>query len=398
MKAQAAIAAGADWRAALDEATQQLPIISDGTPIDLTLLFASDEYGDDMSALLAEVRRRIPAGVLVGCSGTGVIGPSREIEGEPAIALQVLSLPGIKLTPAYLTPQDIEAEQMARIWITKLDGVKKENVNAWIFFTDPYSVNGDRLLAFLGTINQGVPLIGGLASGADQTLGTYLFINDNVYQEGAVGVAVGGDYEVRTIVSQGAAPIGEPWTITQVYGNVIESIGSRPAFEVLSETFEALPIALQDRARSNLLIGLAMDEYRDEFNRGDFLIRNLIAVDRESGAIAVGAYPREGQTVQFQLRDPQAADEDLKEMLIRASFDLGGQQPVGALLCSCVSRGVDLFGSPDHDAMAVSERFGALPVAGFFCSGEIGPVARQNYLHGFTASIALILPKATAQA
>jgi small ligand-binding sensory domain FIST len=198
---------------------------------------------------------------------------------------------------------------------------------------------------------------------------------------------------VRTVVSQGAAPIGQAWTITGVKANFIETIAMRPALEVLQETFDQLTPEMQERARSNLLVGLAMDEYKDELGRGDFLIRNLAGVDRESGALAIQAYPREGQTIQFQIRDPETADEELSLLLSRAKDELGGRQPVGALLCACNGRGVGLFGEPNHDAEKLEELMGPIPVAGFFCNGEIGRVGKQNYLHGFTASIALIVPK-----
>src|SRR5204863_5819507 len=117
---------------------------------------------------------------------------------------------------------------------------------------------------------------------------------------------------------------------------------------------------------------------------------NLVQVDEESGAIAVGALPREGQTIQFQVRDPDAADDELKTMLGILKNDLGDRKPLGALLCSCNGRGTGLFGTPDHDAAALATALGPVPVAGFFCNGEIGPIDGKNFLHGYTASIALI--------
>jgi small ligand-binding sensory domain FIST len=194
------------------------------------------------------------------------------------------------------------------------------------------------------------------------------------------------------VVSQGAEPIGQSWTITDVEQNIVKTIGGRPALEVLIETLQGLPAPVQERASRNLLAGLAMDEYRDEFRRGDFLIRNLVGVDQETGAIAVGTYPRVGQTIQFQVRDARAADEELAEMLGGAVEALG-ETAAGALLCSCNGRGAGLFGEPHHDATAVAKRFGQLPVAGFFCNGEIGPVGGRNFVHGFTASIAFFVPK-----
>jgi len=195
------------------------------------------------------------------------------------------------------------------------------------------------------------------------------------------------------VVSQGATPIGQPWTITGARGNLLETVGGRPAYQVLVETVQSLPPELQPRAARNLLVGLAIDEYKAEFRRGDYLIRNLLGVDRASGALAIGAFPRVGQTLQFQMRDAAAADEDLRELLTRARQALGDTRPVAALLCSCNGRGVGMFGVPDHDARGVAAAFGALPLAGFFCNGEIGPVGGKTFLHGFTASLALIVPR-----
>jgi small ligand-binding sensory domain FIST len=154
---------------------------------------------------------------------------------------------------------------------------------------------------------------------------------------------------------------------------------------------------VQIRARTNLLVGLAADEYRDRFGRGDFVIRNLLGVDHASGALALSATPRVGQTVQFQIRDAGAADDELRTMLSATHTELGGRSPVAALLCSCNGRGTGLFGTPDHDALALAGEFGSVPAAGFFCNGEIGPVGGVPFLHGFTASIGLIVPTSRSQ-
>jgi small ligand-binding sensory domain FIST len=392
MKAEAAIATGPDWRDALAQAAGQLPMLAGADPVDLTLLFASDAYAPEFDDLLTEVRLLTGGGALLGCSGQGIIGTGKEVEQEPALSLQVFSLPGVELTAARLEPEDVGHPGAVESWSKRFDARESEDFNAWLFFVDPFSTNGDHVVELLASGDKNVPLIGGLASGDYRRRATYVFLNDQVFRNGATGIAIGGAYTVKTIVSQGAMPIGRPWTITDVRGNHVETIGMRPALDILTETFEALSPDMQQRAQRNLLVGLAIDEYQDELQRGDFLIRNLVAIDQQSGSIAIGAYPRIGQTIQFQLRDPIAADEELKEMLLRTQMDLGDQQPVGALLCSCNGRGVGLFGEPNHDAQALLERFGAIPTAGFFCNGEIGPVGSKNFVHGFTASIALIVP------
>jgi small ligand-binding sensory domain FIST len=308
------------------------------------------------------------------------------------MSLQVLSLPGATLTPLRLDAEEAAGPDAADLIRERL-GEHVLDINAMFLFVDPFSVDGERLLFTVAEVDEDLPVVGGLASSKFSRRGTYVLLDDDVYEDGLAGVAMGGAYEVKTVVSQGAAPLGQAWTITGVQDNLVKSIGMRPAIEVLGDMFKRLPPEIQVRARANLLVGLAMNEYRDEFGRGDFLIRNLMGVDRETGAVAIGAMPREGQTLQFQLRDPTAADEDLRELLGKARQELEGREIAGAVLCSCNGRGIGLFGAPDHDARTFMEEMGSIPVAGFFCNGEIGPVGGRNFLHGFTASIALILPK-----
>ena len=183
------------------------------------------------------------------------------------------------------------------------------------------------------------------------------------------------------------------WTLTRVEQNLIHEIGNRPAYAVLADTFGQLTPAEQRKTRGNVFIGLVINEYLEEFHRGDFLVRNLLAGDPQSGILAVGAMPRAGQTVQFQRRDATAANEDMCELLERAKHKLGGAMVYGACLCSCNGRGRNLFGTPNHDAQAVQEHFGPTGLAGFFCNGEIGPVGEKNFLHGYTASLALFVGK-----
>ena len=388
--AQSAIAEHEDWQQALamvlDETRAQRT-----SPVDLALLFASAAYGDDLAALVRRARAETGATVLIGCSGQGIIGPSREVEGPPSVSLLTLSLPGAGLEAGWLGQRELEARQTPADWHAAT-GVEPDSANGWLVFADPFHIHVDSLVNGLQAAYPSAPQIGGLASGAPRERRTFVFLNDRVYEEGAVAMALCGPYTVRTVVSQGAEPISQPWTITAARGHVVQTIGHRPALEVLGEAIHSLPAEQQRRARGNLLVGLAMDEYKDTFGRGDFLIRNLMQVDRQSGAIAIGAHPRVGQTIQFQLRDAQAADEELAMLLERAGEQLGERRPLAALLCSCNGRGAGLFGRPNHDVEAVQQRLALQPIAGFFCNGEIGPVGPRNFVHGYTASIGLIVP------
>ena len=171
--------------------------------------------------------------------------------------------------------------------------------------------------------------------------------------------------------------------VTKAHENVILELGGQTPLDQLQEMWATLTPLDHQLVQRGLMIGRAVSEYRDTFRRGDFLIRHLVGLDRDTGAIAVGDHVRVGQTVQFHVRDADSADEDLRLMLQAAGPAAGG------LLFSCNGRGTRLFSGPNHDAQAVCQAAGAIPLAGFFAQGELGPVGGENFIHGFTASVVL---------
>ena len=191
------------------------------------------------------------------------------------------------------------------------------------------------------------------------------------------------------MVAQGCRPVGDPYTITGADGNLIFELGGRPPLARLQELAAALPAWERDLLARGAHLGIVINENRAEPRQGDFLIRGIVGADPESGAIAVGDEVRVGQAVQFHLRDARSADEDLRRTLQQECAALGGRRAAGALLFTCNGRGSRLFAEPDHDAGLLAKMLGEIPVAGFFCNGELGPVGGQNFLHTFTASIAL---------
>ena len=198
------------------------------------------------------------------------------------------------------------------------------------------------------------------------------------------------DVSIHTIVAQGAEPIGRPMTISECDSNIIKKLGSRPALHVLRETIQELDETTRRRAINNLLVGLVMDEYKHEHGRGDFLIRNILGGDEETGAIAISANVHAGQSLQYQFRDSVAADADLQEHLEKCSEKIRQNETVlGSILCSCNGRGKGLFGQPNHDVQSLMDVIGSKPTAGFFCNGEIGPVGSTTFLHGYTSSFGI---------
>lgn len=388
--ARAAIVADERWENALQQALEQMSGLE---RIDAVILFASSLYAEHYPAMLAQIRKATNTPLLIGCSGEAVIGRNLELEDIPALSLLAISLPGATLYPVRFNQAMIDACETPFAWRARLD-IQLNDVNAWLIFADPFRMEIEPLIDGLASAYGECPIMGGMASSSTPgARRTHIFFNDEVLTEGGIGLAIGGPYTLLPVVSQGCEPIGETWTITSVRDNLIQTISNRPAYDMLVETFKSLPHNGQHRASRNLLVGLAADEYLETFQRGSFLVRPLIGVERGTGALAIGALPRVGQTVQFQMRDAIAADLDLTELLDQVNATLGHQLPIAGVLCTCNGRGVSLFGTPHHDACAVTRQLGAFPLAGLFCNGEIGPIGARPFLHGFTASLALLIQK-----
>jgi small ligand-binding sensory domain FIST len=361
-----------DTGAAIDEALGQVEAGHGGEPGDLALIFASIHHADGLARAARAVRDRgLGRAAVLGCTCESVVGAGREVEGGPALAVWSASLPG-----AVVEPMAINHEEPP--------SVETEGADALLVLGDPFRFDADAWLRRLGAELPGLRAFGGMASGGHRMGEDRLVLDGAFAEQGAVGVALRG-VTIDSVVSQGCRPIGRPMIVTKVEGNIIRELGRRPALAVFQEVYAGLSPEDQERVRSGLHLGQVIDEYRESFGRGDFLVRNVLGADREGG-IAVGDLVRVGRTVQFHVRDAESADEDLRHLADAAA----GAEPVaGALLFTCNGRGSRLFAGPDHDVSALRERIGPVPIAGFFARGEIGPIGGHNFVHGFTASVAL---------
>jgi len=360
--------------------------------ISLGLVFMSPKFFPHAAQVLEILRLHARIPLLVGCSGGGLVANAEELESAGGLVLALYHLPGAKLKAVRFTQDQVEAAEGENFWQSET-GIAKDTANGWLAFIDPFHLDGEKWLRSWNQSFSSVPVYGGMASGNFPEPLTQLYLDGEVFEDGGVAIAIGGDVALAGVISQGCTPIGEAWTLTRVQQNFIQHIGNRPAYAVLSETVQQLSADEQRKVQGNLHIGLAVNEYLEEFQRGDFLVRNLIGGDPNSGVLQVGALPRMGQTIQFQRRDAATASEDLNELLTRARKNLANTEIYGGCLFCCNGRGKNLFGRPSHDAALVQAHFGPTGVAGFFCNGEIGPVGEKNFLHGFTAAIALFVKK-----
>ncbi|MGH3832704.1 MAG: FIST signal transduction protein [Pseudonocardiaceae bacterium] len=373
------LAVGPDLAAAESALAQALAPLRGQRP-DLLCLFVC---GDDPAMVeVAGTRAMEVAGarITLGCTAGGVIGAGRGVENEPAVSVFAACLPEVRCTPLRLeltrSPDGAAVTGMPRRRCDDAVAVLLADP-----FTFPVADFVQRSHAELG----GLPLIGGVASGPRGGESARLFLDGHSVPAGAVGVVLGGPVEARPVVSQGCRPFGPPMIVTKAENNVLLELAGMPALAKLEQIVAGLPDPDRSAALRGLQIGVAMDEYVEEHERGDFLIRGVLGADQQLGAIAITDVVEVGRTVRFQVRDASAADEDLTELFTR--FRADGPAVGGALLFSCNGRGRAMFPSADHDVLAVRAGLDTTGVAGFFAAGEIGPVGGRNHLHGFTASI-----------
>lgn len=371
-------------QAAADELVRAIREQLGSAPINVAFLFISIQHADQADALAQALRKALDPATFVGCTGEGVIATGQELETGPAASLWAAHLPGVVAQPLRLSFSSVHDQFSLRHW-PEIDA-DGDTPSSMLLFADPFSTPMQDVLAVLEERYPGTRALGGLAGGGQDLGENRLFLDGEVYTDGLVGVSLSGHLAVHSVISQGCRPIGERFIVTKSEHNVIHELGGRPALQCLQMVFGQLSSEERSQAQRALHIGIAMDEQRSHFTRGDFLIRNLLGADQQTEAIVIGDVVQEGQTVQFQVRDAQSADEDLR-VLLAASHP--GALPRGALLFSCCGRGKGLFGIPNHDAALLGEQLGAIPVAGFFAQGEVGPVGGRNFLHGYTASIAI---------
>ena len=353
-----------------------------GAKPDLALLFISRQHAPELEDAAALVAKGLKGCHLIGCTAEAVIGGKVEHEGKPAITLWAASMPRATIRSSQIS-LEVTADGDAFQGIPEIP----DGPTTMLLLPEPFSFPTDDFLVRMHEDHPGVNVLGGMASAARSPGENRLFLGDQVLVDGAFSVLISGPVRVWPIVSQGCRPFGKPLVVTRAEKNLIHELGGKPALEKLSQELKELSVEERAMLERGLHVGIAIDARKREHRRGDFLVRNVIGFSRDESSIAVADVVKPGTTIQFHLRDAKTASEDL-EYLLRDSRG-SGCTPRGALIFSCNGRGKRMFEVPSHDALCFARELGDLPLAGFFAAGEIGPVGGQNFIHGFTASIAL---------
>ena len=349
---------------------------------DLCVVFVGAAHLESTRAILEIVHSRLAPAALIGCGAGGVIGGDVELEEDAGAVVWALSAPGAEVEAYALTTVALASD-------VALGGLPEDPADlgeAMFVLADPTTFSAEALLVHLNEARPSMPVLGGLASAALEG-SACLLLDSEVVDEGAVAVSIKG-VEVLPCVSQGAAPVGPEMTVTGAEGNLVSELASKPALDRLREVIEGLDHHEQALAAEGLLIGVVIDENQPEYERGDFLVRPIVGVDPGAGAVAIANQMRVGQTVRIHVRDASSASRDLREALATRALALGDAGAAGTLVFSCNGRGSHMFDEPSHDAGVLADVLGA-PAGGFFAAGEIGPVGGRNFLHGFTATMAV---------
>lgn len=379
-----ALVEGGSLAEAVDRAVDEA-LIELGARPDLAVLFVQSRYGAELETAGPRVSERARARHVIGCTAAGVVGTGREVEGQAAVSLLLGVLPDAHLVPFSFSHDELMVMSQPDDLRARL-GLARSEEPRFLLFADPFTSDADLVLLRLREAYPSCPAAGGLVSGGTRPGRHVMYLDGSFVKHGVAGLAIAGT-PVRNVVSQGCRPVGRRFVITRAEQQKVLQLSGQPALAAIQT--EIAKLSDEDRmlARSNLLIGRVSHEAQADFGRGDFLIRNFVAASETEGAVVIADHVRVGQTVQLQLRDADTAREDLDAML--GEVEHWDDAPRAVLAFACAGRGRGLFAEPDHDARAVARHLGDVPVAGFFCNGEFGPVGGDTFLHGFTLSLAL---------
>lgn len=374
--------------------------IGSATP-DLAVIFCSVAFAEEYDRFPGLVKDALGAKALLGTTGMGVIGVGSEVEERPAVAVSAATLPGVSVAPFHVDAGKVEAlGPSPKRWAEFLRAPEDEPVN-FLLFGHPFASPIDDLVTGLDQAFPAGRKVGGLASGGRTADSVAVFLGERAYFEGAVGAALWGDLDFDVIVAQGCRPVGPALKVTKAAGPDIYKIDGEPAYERLLAVVNSLAEPDRLLARRALFVGVALEGHEKEGQfqyDGGYLVRNIMGADPNAGVVRVGHAFHDGQTVRLQVRDARTAEEELARMLGEYRAKVGGLERAGALMFQCNGRGSNLFGVEGHDARVFREGLGEVPLSGFFCNGEIGPVGEVTYLHGYTSSIGILRPRAPRSA
>jgi small ligand-binding sensory domain FIST len=359
-----------------------------GGPADLAIVFATGEHADEIPSLLESVERATGTPYVVGCSASGVIAGGREVEDGPAIGVLSVRSDAIRATP-FLFRDSGDHGLTAGIHVGQRLAGSRATEDVVLVWPDPFRVRPDRMLQGLDATLGSIPVAGGAASCAGGTMETFQFNGCEAGCGAVSGVRLAGGVRHQVAVTQGCRPLGEPLRVTGAHENLVLELDGVPALEALRKLSPHDPTEDPEGTLTSLSVALLPEGSGGVHRPGEYLVRNILAVDPDTGVIAVAAEVEEGQSLLFAIREPEAARADVERMAQRAA---AAAPPGGysfGLYFNCLARGRSLYGREGVDAGILSRYLKDVPILGFFCNAEIAPVAGMNHLFTYTGVLVL---------
>ncbi len=353
---------------------------------DLAVVFATVDYRNEYTQLCEAVQRISGCDHLIGCSGMGVLTSDGEFEGTSVVAVLVLRSDQLSVLSFCVSEDD-----RLPIGTTIRSHIQSEvrDNSLLVVLPDVRCAQPAELVQQIGGSGEVLPIVGGAASGDPISGQMHQWCGTEITESSVAGALLTGNFHAEIGVAQGCQPIGSPIEITRAEDNLIFELDGREAVEVLQESIALLTEEDIQRSGRMIFIGIAMDTSNRLPRPGDYLIRNITGIDPQSAAVGVAERIETGQIVQFHLRNPFAAAEDIRAIVNRLHEKTQAHPPAFGLYFNCLGRGTGLYGEPNHDIQIIKEKFPDLPIIGFFGNAEFAPIGSRNFAHAYTGALVL---------
>lgn len=383
MRFHGALAAGDDVETCCRTITESIQQGLGTEAPDLVVVFATTHFGPQLDRIPVLLHERLGCRSLIGCTGQSLICGEQVVADRPALAVLAGRLPGVQLDVAVLGNAELPNPDAPPGAWHELMPASVAPRRGMVVLCEPFHCDTRALLAGLDYGWPDVPKLGGVASGSRHPEGHALFAGRATHRQGAVVLSVAGEARIDPVVSQGCRPIGRPGRITKADRNRLVAVDEQPAGRFVQRQLAALGADdLELARRGPLFLGIESDPFALPGNSGnEYLVRNIFGLEPESGHLLVGEHLASGRQVQLHLRDRDSSERDLRLRLNEAH----PAETAGGLLFRCLGRD----GSDERQFAGVAP---GVPLVGFHCNGEIGPVGATTHLHGYTASFALFRP------
>lgn len=387
LKAGVGLSTGSDGAFAAAEAVERAAL-SLGERPDLCIAFVTGDHADDLPDILATLQTGSGTPYVVGCSAAGVVAEGREVEDEPAVGVLALASDAMRATPFLFRDAGDQGLSAGIHLGQRLVGSRGQD-DLVLVWPDPYRMHPGRLLHGLDATLGGVPVAGGAASSSREFPATFQFSGREMSSAAVSGVRLGGEFRRRVVVAQGCHPVGEPLRVTRAEHNLVYELDGRPALDRLRDVVPEDLLDDPGRALHAVSVALLPEGGESTLAPGEYLVRNIVAADPESGALGVADCVEEGRSVVFAVREPECARAELERSVAFLAGEEGSDPWAFGLYFDCVARGRSLYGKPDVDAGILSRAFPGLPILGFFCNAEIAPLRGANHLFTYTGVLVL---------